>query len=798
MPTSLESLCAQIDPAKTALIFGAGASVPSGAPNGAQLADTLWRAVAGTEAQDTDLIETASILERRFNRRQVMDEIRKVFGTLKPSGGLLAIPSFTWSAIFSTNFDQLIEKAYRESGLPLTAIRSNYDLTTREDRDGTTLYKIHGCITQDRSFGDKSSMILTQEDYDQFARYRQSLFSLLETMLLSGNVLIIGQSLRDRHLQDLVKRVLAAKLDGAPGQVYVLVYDKDDLRAPLLEDRGAKVIFAGIDEFVDTLANGPAKKMAVALPQAAGQLPPSLVASTSDISNRASSPSNVIRMFNGGAASYSDIRDGVTFERTAFSQVVEAITSLVPVTTIVGAAGVGKTTLARQAAVELSDRHGFHAWEHRSDFIFHLESWIALEARLRADGGRGILILDECTRFMRGANKLVEHLAGIEKPALQVILAANSAMWAPRAKSAVIFSKGCVIELSRLEDREIYSLLNLVEHVKKIADLVSSEFRGLGRIKQFERLRQKCSADMFVCLKNIFANELLDTILLNEFDDLDEAPQEYYRYVAALEAVGARVHRQLVLRMLHIPSDKVAAVLNALSGIIDEYDISPEKGLYGWSTRHLVIARKITEYKFSGADELIGLFEKIIDNLNPAVHIELQSMRDICDTEFGIGRIGDHATRRRLFRKLIDVAPGERIPWHRLIRELLDNGSVDETEYAIRNAEDAVGADGPLDRYKIRLLLLRVERTERISDSDRLALLRRAYELALTHIERHRDDKLTYRQVCEVAVALVRRGEKVHILAEAIAKLRVGADRILDPDMHRWIRYYEQIKMRGY
>src|SRR5690606_23329565 len=187
--------------------------------------------------------------------------------------------------------------------------------------------------------------------------------------------------------------------------------------------------------------------------------------------------------------------------------------------------------------------------------------------------------------------------------------------------------------------------------------------------------RQKCGADMFVCLKNIFANENLDTILLREFDELDEPLQEHYRYVAALEAVGMKVHRQLIIRMLHMPPHLVSAVLAGLSGIIDEYDISPDEGVYGWSTRHIVIARRITNYKFSSVPELTRLFGEIIRNINPAVPIELRSIRDICDQEFGIGRIGDPETRKYLYQQLTEIAPAERIPWHRLIRELLESGN---------------------------------------------------------------------------------------------------------------------------
>lgn len=391
---------------------------------------------------------------------------------------------------------------------------------------------------------------------------------------------------------------------------------------------------------------------------------------------------------------------------------------------------------------------------------------------------------------------LIDKLAIIDKPALKLVMTANAAQWTPRLKSPAIFKKGLVIELLRLENPEISSLVSLLNNNKEVSDLVDKSFQLMPRGAQFSRLRERCGADMFVCLNNIFANQSLDTILLAEFEELDDGLKEYYRYVAALEAVGMRVHRQLIMRMLKVGGAQIEAVLDGLSGIIDEYDISVKNGIFGWSTRHIVIARKITEYKFSNYDELEGLFHNIIDDLNPAIPIELQSIRELCDSEYGIGRLANTKSKQNLYRRLIDVAEGERIPWHRLIRELLDYESLEDVENAIRNAIDAVGSDGPIDRYKVRLLLKRADTTPGISEGDRLALVRKAYALAETNIKNHSSDKFSYRSLCDVAVELVRRGESPFIVDEAIHKLRDAADRIMDPDMDKLIRRYEDIRAR--
>lgn len=795
MPISFETLKASITPHKTALLLGAGASVPSGAPTGAGLSEILWRKVAKSDALSDDITETASILVRKYSRKPVVEAIKSALGPLKPTGGLVGLPKFGWDSLFTTNYDRLLEHSYKQNGISLVSIRSNYDFTSKDNLTGTRLYKIHGCITQDESVGDKASMILTEADYESYAKYRQSMFSLLEATLLTRDVLIVGQSLKDRHLHDLIRKVLDSKREGAPGQVYSLIYDKDDLRAPLLEDRGARIAFGGIDEFVHLLAADFIETKSVSQTEVQ-QLPISIVSATFDLAVELTSAPNIARMFNGGPATYADINAGATFERDQLNVVAEAIESgSAKSVAITGSAGVGKTTFARQILLRANQR-SFHAWQHKGDFVFDEEPWLRVESDLRAKGEKGILLIDECTHFMGAVNAFASYLAQVENPALCLVLTANSAQWAPRIKSPHLYSGGLVLELSRLTDAEIQTLINLVQFNSAVTALVDKEFKQQSRADQFKSLRQKCSADMFVCLKNIFANESLDIILLQEFDELAEPLQEYYRFVAALEAVGMRVHRQLVIRMLNVLPTRVATILDGLSGIVDEYDIEADSGIYGWSTRHLVIARKITDYKFSSLDELTKLFELLIENLNPAVPIELHSIRAICDVEFGIGRIGDAKTKIRLYKRLIEVAPAERIPWHRLIRELLNEGELDTTEYVIRNAQEAAGLDAPISRYKVRLLVTRAQRTPGISDGDRLALLRKAYELAMQNIGNYRWDKYSYRELCEVAVELVKRGESSYLLDEAIIKLRQAADSILDPDIARQVGYYESLATR--
>ena len=60
------------------------------------------------------LSELASLAEAKAQARKPMiSELRKAFVGLKPTGGLLNLPLYSWKSLFTTNYDELIEASYQ-------------------------------------------------------------------------------------------------------------------------------------------------------------------------------------------------------------------------------------------------------------------------------------------------------------------------------------------------------------------------------------------------------------------------------------------------------------------------------------------------------------------------------------------------------------------------------------------------------------------------------------------------------------------------------------------------------------
>ncbi|WP_273771993.1 SIR2 family NAD-dependent protein deacylase [Brucella intermedia] len=250
MTIDISVLARQIAPQNTVLVLGAGASIPSGAPSGKELAKDLEAKFKVGEGLGLSLSDIATLIERRVNRRELIEFICNKVENITPSGGILSIPLLDWAAIFTTNYDTLVEKAFKKSGVSLSVYSSNYDFSKSSNSNSQSLYKFHGTAGKDDSLGFKERMVITGPDYDKVEDFRTILYKRLAEYMHSKSVIIIGNSLEDPDLRKIVDDAVSAKSnEGAPGKIFLLVYNKNDDLAEIYESRGIIVCFGGIDDF---------------------------------------------------------------------------------------------------------------------------------------------------------------------------------------------------------------------------------------------------------------------------------------------------------------------------------------------------------------------------------------------------------------------------------------------------------------------------------------------------------------------------------------------------------------------
>ncbi|MDE8761958.1 MULTISPECIES: SIR2 family protein [Rhizobium] len=784
MSQTIENLIHEITPSRTVLLFGSGSSMPSGAPSVAKLIAAY--AQEFKVSADFSLSEITQLAENKSqSRRKVISLLRKYCSDLKPTGGLRNLPLYDWKSIYTTNYDRLIELSYEEREKRAKVFSSNFDFNSDHGQPDVSLFKLHGTIEKDECDGHNSRIILTESDFTKTSNYREQLYDRMKSDLISADLVIIGHSLGDAHLKELAIR--AAKLNReamGTGRVWLLSYTPDEDRASLYEQFGLTVAFGSIDDFFKELAKkAPDRPISNSTPGNPLDVAPALVPVTTEVEHAVTLTANFSSMYTGWPATYADIVAGYTFKRTLATRIGSYLsTEFSLIATILGASGVGKSTAAKQILVECRNK-GWKCWEHGSQHALDPRLWEKVATNLKSTKDVGVLFVDDAHLHLGDLNELIDRLAILDNAHLKILLASTRNHWHPRIKTGNLFRHGKVFNLSTLNDQEIDALLDMVEKVPEIKRLAGNDFAGFDRSERRRRLTVRASKDMFVCLKNIYNTDSLDAIILQDFASLSQPLQDIFRYVAAMETAGINVHRQLVIRLLGMPAQQVAAALEGLADIVSEYDYHVREGIFEWRCRHPVIAAIITKFKFGSLDKTIKLFEDVIDNISPTFDIEVRSLRELCNTESGIPRIADKKIQNHLLAKMISRAPGERVPRHRLIRNLIEMHEFPRAETEIKLFEKDFGRDGPVHRYKIKYQVERAIHTPGILLEDRVAMLEQAHELAVVGAERYAANKNVLAAYAELGVEYYRLTKDLSYFDEAMRHLKSAEDKLGDPQI---------------
>lgn len=170
------------------LFLGAGAAIGASdskgnsPPTGNQLKKLIAKRFLGSEHEDRSLAEVADFASSETDLFAVQEYIASVFREFYPSDFHKLIPKFVWSAIATTNYDLIIERAYDDEQdrlQDLVVFKKNTERV--EDKLKTinsVLYlKLHGCIT-DINDTDLPLILST----DQYITHRKKRFLLFERL----------------------------------------------------------------------------------------------------------------------------------------------------------------------------------------------------------------------------------------------------------------------------------------------------------------------------------------------------------------------------------------------------------------------------------------------------------------------------------------------------------------------------------------------------------------------------------------------------------------------------------------
>ena len=223
-----------------------GAGLPSWEQPLANLGDLAQLSSQARDAmKDLDFLDQAQILKQQLNTKglNINEEIAKM--TQSPYYALAhaLLSSFQAAEAVTQNYDDMYEQAAHDTSADDVAIIP-YQLASGSKR---WYLKMHGDVHHPKD------VVLTRDDYLEYGSSREALSGIVQTLLMTRHMLILGFSLTDEHVIELActlrKAVGDMKRDGPLGSVITLKPDK--LRSQLWQSE-VNFYSAADDETIST------------------------------------------------------------------------------------------------------------------------------------------------------------------------------------------------------------------------------------------------------------------------------------------------------------------------------------------------------------------------------------------------------------------------------------------------------------------------------------------------------------------------------------------------------------------
>src|SRR5579872_930973 len=204
----------------------------------------------GLPTLSTDLARVAQLVEIRKDRGHLVNFLSKSLANLEPDSVIQWLTTFKWRAIFTTNYDRAIERAYELNPNPLqtpVSMSATSDLQYTDPRMQVPIFHLHGTL-----FGaNPSPIVITQTDYARFNEKRQMLWNRLKTEFATSTLFYVGYSGRDPNWQLVLDELTREFYPSELPQSFRLDPYPDELDIELLKSRHIETIKGNLKDFRD-------------------------------------------------------------------------------------------------------------------------------------------------------------------------------------------------------------------------------------------------------------------------------------------------------------------------------------------------------------------------------------------------------------------------------------------------------------------------------------------------------------------------------------------------------------------
>ena len=179
---------------RLAIFIGAGCSGDAGLPSWKQLLENLVTKY-GIQTKENNLLKLASRIERAIGHSNFVDEVSDFCRALPMQESAIhkLLTELDTNLYITTNYDHLLENAFRKKGIEPHVLRTDLDLAVLNPT-AKTIVKLHGDIDA------PSSLVLTEKDYRQYKTKHRGFTDWLKAKATELTILFLGTSFDDPRL----------------------------------------------------------------------------------------------------------------------------------------------------------------------------------------------------------------------------------------------------------------------------------------------------------------------------------------------------------------------------------------------------------------------------------------------------------------------------------------------------------------------------------------------------------------------------------------------------------------------
>lgn len=650
-----QTLIDKIKQGKVVLLLGSGAlygaklAKDNKIPLGNELRNILCDKFLRGDFKDRSLKFVSELSISQYSLSTVQDFIKDYLWNLEPAEFHLKIPLFHWRALFTTNYDRLLEICYdkvKSRVQTYTIILSNDDRLdeTRITNDKVPIIKLHGCIT--RTHDQQLPLVLTTEQYnDTLEINRDRLFSHLYDLAYENSIVFVGHSLEDHNISYILEKLNKQVKEGQ--RHYLLKPNIKDVEKDYWAQKKITALNSTFEQFLVCLENNisnnervlslvrPSKNHPIQAffadhthpsDELVRFLTEDVELVSDDLPITLGKAKDFYRGLNQG---WYPLSENLAISRRLGNEIFEKViegaeankkrsTELI---VIKGEAGSGKTILLRQIAWKSRNtKLGIFLWVKQNSSI---DVYI-IEEIIEKTKERVFIFWDDASTNIADIYRFLVKAQKKNLP-ITIFTAERYNEWNTKCKEELDELVSELFELKYLSENEIELLLEKLEKY----DSLGPNLINKNRNQQQKELREVHGRQLLVALHEATMGERFEDIIFDEYVSITpEGAKSIYLTICTLYRLRIPIRAGLISRIYDVSFDDFRRKFYApLEKVV--FTVQENGQDYHYIARHPEIAEIVFRTALAKPDRRLYEYRKIISKLNIAYSSDKTSFRSM-------------------------------------------------------------------------------------------------------------------------------------------------------------------------